>query len=235
MNFFLEYKRYDDLLNFYKKTNQKLLNIGGSVSEITNMYNQIFNNGESIESNIDLVNQIINDPKYINQINSDISSIDKSTNFIPISKKKITQISNNKDSDQSSGTSDSINKGPKFKFESNLIKDPSTDIKKPALSKDDNKINDIFMIPKKKNKIDIQEDDSSTSVVSFGEDPLKITTTVDDKQTIDDRQTLNIKYTNIVNNYQNSLDILASELLEKELIIEKLNKEITELSSLLLK
>lgn len=230
MNFFLEYKRYDDLLNFYKKTNQKLLNIGGSVSEITNMYNQIFNNGESIESNIDLVNQIINDPKYINQINSDISSIDKSSNFIPISKK-----SNNVDSDQSSKTSDSINKGPKIKFDANLVKNPSTDIKKPALSKDDNKINDIFMIPKKKNKIDIQEDDSSTSVVSFGEDPLKITTTVDDKQTIDDRQTLNIKYTNIVNNYQNSLDILASELLEKELIIEKLNKEITELSSLLLK
>ena len=39
------------------------------------------------------------------------------------------------------------------------------------------------MIPRKDNKTQIPEDDSSTSVVSFGEDPLKITSTIDNRQT----------------------------------------------------
>ena len=133
MNFFLEYKRYEDLINFYKKTNKKILNVGGSVSEITNMYNQIFNNGESIESNVDIINKIMNDHNYINQIIDD-QILENKTKARPNSE-KLNKISNNEDSDQSSRTSDSINKGPKFKFDSNLIKDTSTD----SLSKEKNK------------------------------------------------------------------------------------------------
>ena len=87
MNFYLEYKRINELMNFYNKTNNKLMKLDGSIQLITNINNQLLKadmnstniNNQLLKADMDSTNMDKTDKSNIHKTDkSNIHKTDKS-------------------------------------------------------------------------------------------------------------------------------------------------------------
>jgi hypothetical protein len=100
MNFYLEYKRINELMNFYNKTNNKLMKLDGSIQLITNINNQLLKadmnstniNNQLLKADMDSTNMDKTDKSNIHKTDkSNIHKTDKS-NIHKTDKSNIQQI-----------------------------------------------------------------------------------------------------------------------------------------------
>ena len=96
MNFYLEYKRINELMNFYNKTNNKLMKLDGSIQLITNINNQLLKadmnstniNNQLLKADMDSTNMDKTDKSNIHKTDkSNIQQIEELKNNYIIMKK----------------------------------------------------------------------------------------------------------------------------------------------------